>query len=331
METDSFKRQYADILQRYLCGISYQKLSCQYDPSIEEAVVQHFRNLNFPNDFVKRIMPIIHASAWIATSTYSFTPRHVQEAIAVYTSLAVAIEDTSKESTHDLKRFQQRLFNRQPQPNFLLQAMVDCLVSLRGIYGPFICDMIAKSTAEYISVCAFEAKYDGTLRPTPSSPDFPYYLRLKTGVAEVYAFFAFPEVLYPEEAFLHVYILAVPDISRYFNLGNDLLSFYKESIVADERLNYIYNCSRVSNSTPLESIWSTHLALITCVENIRKTLSASPQMRRNIDQLINGYVMYHFGASRYKLADLGIQEVDELRAKVCCSTTVDNGVGVYKH
>ncbi|KAG8421886.1 hypothetical protein J3458_003722 [Metarhizium acridum] len=331
MDTDTFKRQYADILRRYLRGISYQTLSCVYDPSIEKAVVRHFRTLNFSTDFVERIMPIIHASAWIATSTYSFTPPNVQEAIAIYTSLAIAIEDTSKEYTDDLESFQLRLFNRQPQPNQLLQAMVDFIDVLRGIYGPFACDMIAKSTAEFISICAFERKYGGTLRPSSSSPDFPYYLRLKTGVAEVYAFFAFPEVLYLEDAFLHVYIVAIPDIARYLNLGNDLLSFYKESIVSDERLNYIYNHSRASNSTPLQSIWSTHLALITCVQNIRKTLSTSPQTWRNIDQLINGYVMYHFGASRYKLSDLGIGEVDEVRAKVCCPTTVDNEIGTHEH
>ncbi|KAM4066548.1 trichodiene synthase (TRI5) domain-containing protein [Hirsutella rhossiliensis] len=218
-----------------------------YDLSIENAVIKYFHTRAFAADFLRRTMPIIQAGAWIAT---------IQEAIAIYTALAVMIEDTSKENLDELKAFQRRLFRRESQPNQLLEAMAHFTGTLYEIYGPFICDMIAKSTAEFISVCAFEQEYEGKLALTPSTPDFPYYLRLKTGIGEVYSFFAFPQILYPEDSFLHIYLPVIPDLIRH-----------------------------------------------------------------DLDQLFNGYAIY-------RLSDLGIQEVDEVRARVCCPITIDSAVDI---
>ncbi|KAI1095300.1 isoprenoid synthase domain-containing protein [Rostrohypoxylon terebratum] len=196
--------------------------------------------------------------------------------------------------------------------------MVQFLHTLRGMYGPFICDMITKATLEFFSMCAFEQEYDGTFAASSSTPDFPYYLRFKTGLGEPYALFAFPECMYPEDVFLRTYLPAIPYLVREFNLGNDFLSFYKESIVSDERLNYVHNSSRASRVTPIQALEDVRLSLIDGVQTIREVLAVDPQLQSNLDQMLHGYVMFHFGASRYRLSELGIPEVDEVREQACC-------------
>ncbi|XDG03119.1 hypothetical protein ABKA04_002734 [Annulohypoxylon sp. FPYF3050] len=316
--TKNFKRKYEEMLQRFLQDISFKALPLRYDPSTESAVVEYYQAQDFAPDYIQHYLPIIQSSAWIATSTYPFVPREIREAIAIYTALVIMVEDTSEENLMDLKLFQDRLLRNQPQPNQLLEATVHFLHTLRGVYGPFISDMITKATVEFVSVCAFEQEYEGIFAASSSTPDFPYYLRLKTGIGEAYSFFAFPECMYPEDVFLRTYLPAIPYIVRWFNLGNDFLSFYKESIVSDERLNYVHNSSRASSVTPIQALEDARSSLVDGVRTVREVLAADPQMHNNLEQLFYGYVMYHFGAARYRLSELGIPEVDEVREQVCC-------------
>ncbi|KAI1452570.1 putative trichodiene synthase [Annulohypoxylon moriforme] len=316
--TKTFKLQYEDMLRGFLRDISFKIPSSRYDPSIESAVLKYFRSRDFTPDFIQRYTSVIHAGVWIATSTYPFVPAKVQEEIAIYTSLVVMVEDASKEYLTDIKLFQDRLFRKQPQPIPLLETTIHSLHTLRGLYGPFISDMMMKATLEFISVCAFEQEYNEIFSDSSSTPEFPYYLRLKTGLAEVYAFFAFPECMYPEEVFLRMYLPTVPYIVRYLNLGNDFLSFYKESIVSDERLNYVHNYSRANDLTPIQVLQDTCSSLANCVRIVRKALAADPQLCNHFEQFFHGYVAYHFGAGRYKLSELGIPEIDQVREHVCC-------------
>ncbi|KAI1106469.1 putative trichodiene synthase [Jackrogersella minutella] len=315
-DAETFKQQYKDLLQKYLRDTSFEVLPSTYDLFTESAVVEYLRAQDFSPDYVQRYKPIIQAGAWIATSTYPFTPARVREAIAIYSTLAIMIEDTSKENLTDLKSFHDRLLHRQPQANKLLETTIHFIQGLRGIYGPFISEMITKATMEFISVCIFEQEYEGIFAAASSTPEFPWYLRLKTGIGEAYAFFAFPEALYPEDTFLPTILPTIPYLLRFFDLGNDFFSFYKESVVSNDRLNYIHNCSRANSITPTRALEDASSSLSDCVRIVREALSVNPQLRDNIEQLFHGYAMYHFGTERYRLSELSIPEIDDVREKI---------------
>ncbi|KAH8809352.1 putative trichodiene synthase [Xylogone sp. PMI_703] len=312
METEKFKQQYKGVLQHFLQDISFQVLPCTYDPSMENAVIQYLKCQHFSVDYVLSIMPTIRASAWIAAGTYPFVPKNVQEIIAIYTTLMITVDDISKDNVDDYKDFQVRLLRKQSQPNPALRSIVQFMDVIRQTYGNFVSNMIMKETIGFVDACIFEQEYEGKLVLTQSTPEFPLYLRLKTGIAEVYSLFAFPQVLYPEEKFLSVYIPAVPDILKFFNFTNDLLSFYKESVISNDRLNYISNYSRVKNITPLQSLETISAELVTCIRNIRTTLADYPEMQGHMEQLFHGYIMFHMSASRYRLSELEMKEVDEV-------------------
>ena len=57
--------------------------------------------------------------------------------------------------------------------------------------------MIIKDSLQFVGSCYLEAEADKRLLFPENSPGFPQYLRLKTGVADPYAF-----MMSPEEQFL---------------------------------------------------------------------------------------------------------------------------------
>jgi len=79
---------------------------------------------------------------------------------------------------------------------------------------------------------------------------FPGYFREKTGYTEPYAHIYFAKAMLPENNYLQVYMLCIHDLSELISYTYDILSFYKESAVGDERLNYACN---VANTHGLDA------------------------------------------------------------------------------
>lgn len=317
MDKNMSKQQFRDMAQLFLHDISFETLpGTVYDLSIEEVVIEFFQIQGFSSTFIKHLKPTIETSAWLAKSTYGFTSTKIQEVIAIYTALLTEIEDTSKEYLPDLKAFLSRLLLNQPQGNQVLETLVNFIPVVRGLYGPFAFNMIMKSTIEYVSMCAVEQEHLGEIHLSPSSPELPTYIRTRVSAGELYTFFAFPEALLPERNFLHQYLPAVPSIIQYLNLANDFLSFYKESIVSTERSNYVYNHSQTF-SIPLGQCLEDIKSLIVgyfC--KVHETLAVLPEIQSCIKNLFYGYVMFHCGASRYRLWELDIPQVNEVRKAI---------------
>ncbi|KAL4962488.1 terpenoid synthase [Aspergillus stella-maris] len=324
----AFKDEYRDLLTQFMRDISFRKHECGPFAYVERAILEYFRAHNFSPEFIRRGYPAIKASCAIATTTYPFVSVETQEVIAIYTSFAILIDDTTNVSTDDLQSFLARLCGGQSQPNPLLRDMLRFIADvIPQHYGPFASDMIRKSIIEFISACVIENNYTGKIKLAKTAPDFPYFLRHKTGMAEAYAFFTFPEELFPENTFLPVYFPVIPDLVKYLNLANDLLSFYKESIVGRETFNYISNHANTHKLRPADSLRDTVLSLTICVSNTKETL-ASPEnggLRDAVTKVFNGYVIYHSSSARYRLAELAIPDLDTARV----STEGPADVGVY--
>lgn len=318
MDASVSKQQYGDMLRQYLHDISFQTPPEKpFDSLLQSAVIEFLQTCGFAPAWIDRMKPAVEAGAWIAKSTYCFVPRGVQEMIAIYTTLIITIEDSSERYLAHLKVFGSLLLHGRPQQNQLLEALVTQLRSLHRLYGPLASDMITKGTIDFVSACVVERTCEGRLQPSPTCPDFPDYFRLKSGVGEAYAFFAFPESQFPEHEYLPLFLPVVPDLAQIFNHGNDFLSFYKEYIVSDEQSNYISNYSQARNMTILQSLRAVMTSAVTSGRNVLDTLVGHPTMRNNMKHLISGYAMYHMGASRYRLDELDVAEIREARGVAC--------------
>ncbi|KAL4757281.1 isoprenoid synthase domain-containing protein [Aspergillus foveolatus] len=322
-----FKDEYRELLVQFHRCIPFSKPECAAYPTVEKAVLDYFRAQGFSSHFIRPAYPAIKASCAIAVTAYAFVPAEVQEVIATYTTFAILIDDTTNVSIDDLRTFLARLCGGQVQPNLLLRDMLRFIADvIPRFYGPFASDIIRKAIVEFTSACVLETEYAGRIALAPTAPDFPYYLRQKTGMAEAYAFFAFPESLFPESVFMPVYLPVIPGLVRYINLANDLLSYYKESVVGGERFNYTVNYARTNDLTPVESLRETVSSLNACVANTRTTLAdldsmGSTDLHGAVTKFFSGYAVYHYSSARYQLSELEIPELEA--AKVSTDVPFD--------
>ncbi|RAL01218.1 terpenoid synthase [Aspergillus ibericus CBS 121593] len=140
---------------------------------------------------------------------------------------------------------------------------------------------------------------------------WPFYLRLKSGIAEAYAWMAFPPALYPENTHFRVYLLAVPELTYVFNAVNEIFSFHKECIVGTERSNFVSNVAIANSVSPLRALELLCDETIQAMRRVRSILSVKPGMKQDIEPLFHGYILYHLSQTRYRLAELHIPEARE--------------------
>ncbi|KAI9370802.1 terpenoid synthase [Aspergillus egyptiacus] len=308
------KQEYTSILQVFLRDISYHTPHHEYDFALEHDVYEYFVSLGFAPGLLVRLKPIARWSTGIAVTTYPWLSRSIQRVIAIYTVYLIAIDDLAPEMKNDLKGFSQRLYRTQQPENQLLRCFLGFMdVDVCSLYGQFSRDMMLKANIDFVAACYLEVELEASrgISLPREALSFPYYLRQKSGIAEVYALLAFPAELYPEDLYLTRFLPAIPDLVYVFNVVNDIMSFYKESIVGTEKANLVSHIATVKSLSALRSLQHLCQETSEAIERIRAILSAVPQMQQDIENIFHGYTLYHLSQSRYRLKELGIPEAFE--------------------
>jgi hypothetical protein len=159
----------------------------------------------------------------------------------------------------DLQKFSSRVGFRLPASEYddsCIALWADLVASETGkFYGPYAAGSIGKAMVDFINGNIIEGRFPGGLTDTESgsgSSSAANFLRDKAGCGEAYAQFIFSEELVPEKEYLEMYFACIPDIIRFTNRVNDIMSFYKESVIGDEENTYIMNTARVSARPPVD-------------------------------------------------------------------------------
>ncbi|PYI02484.1 terpenoid synthase [Aspergillus sclerotiicarbonarius CBS 121057] len=310
------KTEYTTLVRDFLRQVNYETPPHRYDFTLESRVQAYFATQDFPPKLVERLRPIIKWSTGIALTAYPWVSPSIQRVIAIFTAYLIAIDDLAGEMLNDLKQFTHRLFQARPSENQLLRSLVRFLhEGVCSAYGQFAKDMMLKGTLDFITACYVEVELDGVraLSIPKDAQGFPYYFRLKNGIAEPYALMAFPPDLYPEDTHFTVYLVAIPELTYFFNAVNDIFSFYKESIVGTETGTFVSNLAIVHAVSPLRALEHLCQEAIRAIRRVRSILSVSPRMQQDIEQLFHGYILYHLSQSRYRLTELEIPEAVEAR------------------
>lgn len=131
---------------------------------------------------------------------------------------------------------------RQPQDNQQVADFLDMAFQMEDWLDTFAVDMVFKAQLEFLSGNLVENECGDKLRPLKSTPHFlRNYLRLKTGICEPYALFIWPSDIMAQAGEHCCTPLAVmPDLMTWIDDTNDIMSFYKESVVGNERDNVVY-------------------------------------------------------------------------------------------
>ena len=230
-------------------------------------------------------------------TTYHSTPFEVQRIIGIYTTYAIAIDDRAQEMKHDLKSFSACLVSKKPLGNKLLQSFANFLKPMNCIFGQFGGDMIIKDSLQFVSSCYLEAEANKQLLFPANSPDFAQYLRLKTGVAEAYAFMMFPEQQFLEDECLGTYLPMICYMQGYLNSTNDIMSFYKETLQLED-CNFVHNSAKSRGIIPTEALQNLCTETVELVQRLRCLSSTYPGLSVTMEGFIQGYVVYHLCQQR---------------------------------
>lgn len=306
------RKELGDILTDFLHAIKFEVPQLDYDFSLEKPVMDHFRTQPWPAAYTDKAVKM---AKWASTGVgycYPFADKNTRVAYSIHSVYLFLVDDSAEDLGTALDHFTKNLVLGKPQESPILQSLVNWLGDSDNPInqGSFTADMNIKSTIDHVRGCMLERDYDGKLNPPRGATNFPGYLRAKTGFAETYALFCFPENLYPESTYLQVYLPAIQDLCEYINYANDILSFYKESVVGPERLTYIPTFARTHGLDLNDSLRKVTENVAEHVQNIRVILAEYPQLLKTTEEFFQGYISWYLDQTRYRLGDLAIRVPD---------------------
>ncbi|KAJ8519155.1 hypothetical protein ONZ45_g3896 [Pleurotus djamor] len=152
------------------------------------------------------------SGATIAFIAYGHLDRlETKKYIALYTSLAVYIEDVYKDDPSLINGFNQDFIMHRPHKTPILQAFDTCIREASAYFGPLETNLIVSSTLNFMVSISVEYMIE-SVQISPSADKFPDFVRGLSGLAISYAIFIFPRAV-PMDA----YMQAIPALSHYIN------------------------------------------------------------------------------------------------------------------
>ena len=301
----------ASIIREYIKGLhDIQAPAPAYRSDLDVLTHKYIKTWGLAPTVLKPLVRYIPASVNFVANGYGNTPTEPIVFLIVYTALFFYVDDNAQRLLPQMKQVVGGCWgateNRDVCEDPLLARLVrHMLFQTPKYYSQYNTGAIIKGTIDYFLGTIIEAEYPDGMKIPASAGRCPRFLRSKTGVAETYTHFLFPEALVTErEGFMH-YFPAVPDLMNFIDICNDVLSFYKEWDEGEKNI-YVMNQARLTGCSPMEILkgfCEDHLSL---VKDIRQTCSKSPAVTKILDTFFHGYFVFHIATPRYRLSELGV-------------------------
>jgi len=118
---------------------------------------------------------------------------------------------TNKDDPVALATFQQHYSTGQQQVDPFFDHFTAQFSKLWEYYHPIGANVAVSALVDFASACYLEIMTEG-MNISPAATHYPDYLRLKSGVADFYAFGIWPAAQFPD---IRVYVQAAPAVSRF--------------------------------------------------------------------------------------------------------------------
>ncbi|GLA26997.1 terpene cyclase [Aspergillus niger] len=289
------KRDYEEVVNGFLRDISFRPPEIKFDVGLKTRVVSRLESYGISRRFIALIEPCITTATKISSCSYPFTSPEVLDAIALYATYVISIDDITNEILPDLECYGSQLVLGQSQRHELLRGFTKFLGDQPRVFGAFGGDMIIKGTMEFIASAVIEQNQDA---------------------------FQLSQDINPEDRDLQKYVSAIPSIMLFLGYVNDLLSFYKEELKEEDSPGFVQSYAKVHDSTALHALQQLRHETIKEVRKIRRMLSNDVLMAERINQFIYGYIFYHLCTGRYRLTELNIPAAHDARKRIQALTDV---------
>ncbi|KAM3530934.1 hypothetical protein MY4038_004697 [Beauveria bassiana] len=210
--------------------------------------------------------------------------------VAIYTWLAILCDDAPEAGT------------------IILRAFADQLRLTYKLYHPLVANLIVSSSLNFVTAIAIGDRQGiqrKLVHPSTGGDGFCWYMRARDGDGEAYAWLGYPNFQFPN---LDTPIEAMEDMSRCFDLVNDVLSFYKE-VANGETDTYIHKQAAYAKCGLYVALEKTAQDVIGCTRRIRAVLKGKGIYERSWLLYIAGYIQWHTTVRRYKLYEVGVESL----------------------
>ncbi|KAI8986210.1 terpenoid synthase [Trametes punicea] len=284
-----------DFLSRLRYRAPHTPLDYRMRKEVEDEIVSWDADLS-----PAYIAALTDTSCSIAECAYAHTSYQHQLLVAIYTAYAVYVDDLGSRDLEALGEFVKRFVAHQDLQDPVLARFVRQFQDMYVYYPRLSADNInAKSIEALIGMyIEFTAK---DMVVAPGATMYPAFLRLKTGIGAAYALFNFVKGWRdPSDNF---YLQLIPEIERYTDAINDILSFYKETLEG-ETDNYIHLRAAAEKKDPVVVLRELANETLESIRKVQSLTSSDKQITDILRRYIMGYVEFHFRARRYRLEDL---------------------------
>nr|GAT42580.1 predicted protein [Mycena chlorophos] len=303
---------YKEVLQDFVTQAGFQLPPNPADPGFEEEVIDACMGQDLPTE---KAIVLAKVGAATAKWFYPSHPRELQLEIAKFTAFATIVDDLGCLFPDALRTYRERLISGQPMDAKIMQAlMVNSQYLSQTFFDTWDGDMIVKGVLEFFSANRAEIERSHQLKKMAASSSFTTYFRLKSGVTEPYAYFLFP-VSERTNAGDFAHRSLVPDLMAFMNEVNDLMSFYKESMVGDERDNAIHMHACATGEGLTQALLDYRASCLELIRRLRATAAElGPDVQRKVDEFLNGYMAFHLMVPRYRLSELSLSYANPVSA-----------------
>ncbi|KAK6214998.1 longiborneol synthase [Colletotrichum tabaci] len=234
-------------------------------------------------------------------------PTEVQGFVGLFTWLVVQYDDIvgQNDEMAEAQLFQKRFFNGETQPNAMLEGLAGLLREAPRLFDPVMANLLQISTLKFLT-CNLLERHDGfrNMPVTRSGVKFPDFLRDLSGINVAYAVFCFPKAQYPD---VGQYLEAIPDMARFIDISNDVMSFYKEELSGDTR-NYVHNRAMATGKPVLTELEEVKNEVVEAANRASTILKGRGRYEQSLRESVRGLLAMHTANPRYRLGDLGLAE-----------------------
>lgn len=305
LETSVSKNECREILDEFFLGVSFE-INYDPDPSLEKFLIDSCLSHGVTKETAVKLAKL---GAALAKQYYPLHSPDLQRLIGLYTSYFFLVDDLGPEFLDDIRNFGRNATRGMPQNPFL-KSFAALLPNLDQYYPGLCSSRFTTGLIHYMDFCALEIETTGKFLHLPTSKGFPVYFRRTTGLPESWTFFTLTNDIWSEEN-MNLFLQATPDMIDFTNAVNDLLSYYKESTISDERNTYIYHRALADEIPVSEVLRCLVTEIHNYIDNIKTTVSDSPTLLEVVDRYLGGLIQFHVMQPRYKLCELEIPSLME--------------------
>ncbi|PIL22359.1 terpene synthase [Ganoderma sinense ZZ0214-1] len=283
----------------FLNRLPYTSPNYPANPELRREVTDVIASWNVGVDS-QYIEGLTETSCAIAESAYAHTSYEHQRVVAIYTACLTYADDLGHRNLEALGQFVRRFTRGEAQ----LHPALDCLTKLLGTLHEFCprisADAIITSTIDSVTAMYIEVVSQGDVISLFATR-YPYYLRLKTGVAPAYVHLNFTKSW--GDAIGTYYLQIIPEMELVTIGFNDILSFYKEEL-AGETDNYIHMRANAEQKPAVAILRELVEENLDSWYRIKQLAAVQSGLVDICVGYLMGYVEFHFKARRYRLHEV---------------------------